>query len=594
VKIYPASGTCGEMEKHHHIVAVDRSQMGFGENTATISVTSNGGSETIHVRAIRLVPGCNDAPEAPRTPSPSNLATGLSTDTDIAWDGGDSQCSQLTARYDIYFGATSPPPFDHTDTLKVWDPGPLNTNTIYYWRVVAKDANGRTTSPEWQFRTVCDLGPSSVTLVSPANNAINVSVIDDLSWRGGDSRCAGLTATYDLYFGTSSPPPFHHSTTIKYWDAGILSKSTTYYWRVVARDDNGSDSSPEWTFTTVAQPCTTPPSNVSLQSPAQGATDVPLDQDLSWTGGNSQCEGQTATYDVYFGTTTPPPLHHNNGSGKTWDPGALAYNTIYYWRIVAKDAGGSVTSSERWFRTPCNLNPGALTLVGPANGSTGVSVDANLLWGGGTSQCPGLTATYDVYFGTTSSPPFDHNNGSTKNWDPGTLVRKHQVLLEDCREGREWRNIGPGVELHHGGGGVHRAAGHGVVVITGRRRDRPCRSTLIFRGRVGNSQLHRTHRHLRRVFRPQPRRLRKSAIAAPRNRGIRASCFRSRPTTGRSSRRMRMARHHRRCATSPPACSRAPATRNAPTIVSPGQRRDRCVGRWPTSRGAEATAHAPA
>jgi hypothetical protein len=42
-------------------------------------------------------------------------------------------------------------------------------------------------------------------------------------------------------------------------------------------------------------------------------------------------------------------------------------------------------------------------------------------WGGGNNQCPGMTApTYDVYFGTTASPPF-RTNTSLKYWEPGTL-----------------------------------------------------------------------------------------------------------------------------------------------------------------------------
>ena len=423
LKVSPPSGTLDGGEKNSHTVTVDRSLMRYGENLANIGVTSNGGSATIKVIAIRTVPGCSEPPDAPGTPSPAYGATQVADNAVLSWDAGESNCDQLTAKYDVYFGTTTPPPFDHNnDSLKVWNPGALNHNTIYYWRVVARDVNGKTSSPEWTFRTSCDAGPTAVTLVTPPDNATGVSVNEDLTWGGGVSQCAGLTPTYDVYFGTTSPAPFHHNATIKYWDPGVLAKGTAYYWRIVAKDANGTNSSAEHSFTTTAAACVTPPSALTLLAPAAGATDVPLDKDLSWSGGDSQCPGLTATYEVYFGTVSPPPFDHDNGTSKTWDPGLLQNNAIYYWVIAARDANGRTFSSERSFRTPCNLAPAAITLLGPDDGATGLPLNTDLSWGDGFSQCRGLTAHYDVYFGTSSSPPFDHNNGASKFYDPGALL----------------------------------------------------------------------------------------------------------------------------------------------------------------------------
>jgi hypothetical protein len=56
---------------------------------------------------------------------------------------------------------------------------------------------------------------------------------------------------YDVYFGESPDPPLFDSNIVeKALNLERLKKDTTYYWRVVARDDNGSTSSPVWTFTT--------------------------------------------------------------------------------------------------------------------------------------------------------------------------------------------------------------------------------------------------------------------------------------------------------------------------------------------------------
>jgi hypothetical protein len=418
MSVTPATGSCGGMETHSHTVSVDRSLMPFGENLGTISITSNGGNATIHIRAVRLVPGCDLGPTAPVVAYPPSGATNIGSDVEFSWSDGESRCASLTATYDVYFGTTSPPPFDHdNDTLKVWNPGPLASNTIYYWRVVAKDANGETNGGQWSLQTVCNLGPTNVTLLSPADDANDVGVNDGLTWGGGTSGCLGLTSSYDVYFGTVSPPPFHHNTTEKFWTPGGLTRGETYYWKIVAKDDHGTASSPVRSFTTSR--CTLLPLAVALGTPADGATNVPITQSITWAGGASQC-GLTTSFDVYFGTTSPPPLRDNT-TLKYWSPGTMANDKKYYWKIVAKDGNGSTSSVERSFTTVpviCSLAPTAPVLGAPAVDATNVPLDQDLMWSAGNSQCAGLTATYDVYFGTASSPPFDHNNGTAKTWSP--------------------------------------------------------------------------------------------------------------------------------------------------------------------------------
>jgi hypothetical protein len=395
-----------------------------------VAVDANGSTTSAEWTFVTALAPCTTKPSAVTLLSPANAATGISVNANLSWTGGDSQCPGLSATYNVYFGKTSPPPLDHNNGGgKSWDPGTLEYNTPYYWRVVAVDANGSTSSAEWTFRTElapCTSAPSAVTLLAPPNGATGVSINQNLSWTGGDSQCPGLSATYNVYFGKTSPPPLDHNNGGgKSWDPGVLEYNTAYYWRVVAVDPNGSTSSAEWSFVTQLAPCTSDPSPVTLLAPLNGATDVSINQNLSWSGGDSQCPGLNATYNVYFGKTSPPPLDHNNGSGKLWDPGTLEYNTAYYWRIVATDPNGSTSSAEWSFVTelaPCTSDPSAVTLLAPPNGATGVSINQNLSWTGGDSQCPGLTTTYNVYFGTTSPPPLHHNNGTSKTWDPGTLA----------------------------------------------------------------------------------------------------------------------------------------------------------------------------
>ena len=59
---------------------------------------------------------------------------------------------------------------------------------------------------------------------------------------------------------------------------------------------------------------------------------------------------------------------------------------------------------------------GAVTLSAPANGATGVSVTTMLSW-----SAASMATSYDVYFGTSATPPFAVNMSGT-SYSPGTLV----------------------------------------------------------------------------------------------------------------------------------------------------------------------------
>src|SRR6185503_16731764 len=145
-------------------------------------------------------------------------------------------------------------------------------------------------------------------------------------------------------------------------------------WSIVVRADNDLST------------CSAPPTPPWNPTPGIGATGVPIGADLVWNDGASRCPGLTATYDIYFGSTSPPPFHHDNGSSKSWDPGTLAAGATYYWRVVAKDANGSTTGAEWSFTTSgasCTAGPGAVALVAPSNGATSVSISQDLSWGSG-------------------------------------------------------------------------------------------------------------------------------------------------------------------------------------------------------------------
>jgi len=91
--------------------------------------------------------------------------------------------------------------------------------------------------------------------------------------------------------------------------------------------------------------CSAPQEMVSSPTPADGATDVDENADLSWSVATD-----ATSYDVYFGTTVNPPIVAKVLS-ESYDPGSLSLGTTYYWRIDAVIDCGVITGTEWIFNT---------------------------------------------------------------------------------------------------------------------------------------------------------------------------------------------------------------------------------------------------
>lgn len=94
--------------------------------------------------------------------------------------------------------------------------------------------------------------PSAPSNISPSNAATGVDTIVILSWTGSSDPDAGDSVVYDIYLGTTSPPSFYKSGhTSTSYTTPALEPLTTYYWKIVARDNhNAAADGPTWRFTT--------------------------------------------------------------------------------------------------------------------------------------------------------------------------------------------------------------------------------------------------------------------------------------------------------------------------------------------------------
>lgn len=234
---------------------------------------------------------------------------------------------------------------------------------------------GRFRKPQYQpFNSGANVAIARITLPapatpsgpSPANGATGVG--------GGFSTGTGLSwapsadATYyDVYFGTTNPPPLVSvQQGITSWAyPADLAYSTTYYWKIRAYNIDLDAFGPVWSFATTPP---TPPAKPSNPLPENAGINYPRNTVLSW-----DATPGALTYDVYFGLASGSlSLVSTAQAGHTYDPpGDLSYLTAYYWKVIANNAVGS-TSGDVWgFQTaiepPPPLAPPLSVLV---NGST--------------------------------------------------------------------------------------------------------------------------------------------------------------------------------------------------------------------------------
>jgi hypothetical protein len=133
-----------------------------------------------------------------------------------------------------------------------YQPGPLELETVYYWRVDEFDTAETYKGDVWSFTT-----PGAVGNPQPAHNATDVPLNTILSWTPAVSA-----ASHELYFGTNkeavrnadtSAPEYKGSIELdaENYDPGLLDAESAYYWRVDEVDSQGNVSKgPIWLFTT--------------------------------------------------------------------------------------------------------------------------------------------------------------------------------------------------------------------------------------------------------------------------------------------------------------------------------------------------------
>jgi fibronectin type 3 domain-containing protein len=283
-----------------------------------------------------------------------------------------------------------------TDTSFTIPGSTLNNNQAYYWRVLAANTNGASAfSSAWSFTTIPTI-PAQVTLQSPSNGAVTQPLNATLSWNG-----VATASSYRIQISTAvnfstlvMDSSGHTGTSIQ---ATGLQYATIYYWRVLA--SNGAGNGPyssSWIFTTLIAAPAVP----SLALPADAAVDQPTSVRFVWNAAaRATAYDLAVSTDAAFATTFTNPVDIADTS---FTVNGLAQSTTYYWRVTAKNSGGTAASSTRHFTT-AGSPPAQAVLSSPSNGAANIPLDGQVLSWTGVANATSyrLQVSTDALFNTS-------------------------------------------------------------------------------------------------------------------------------------------------------------------------------------------------
>ncbi len=207
-------------------------------------------------------------------------------------------------------------------------PDGLVPGTTYYWRIDEvndTEPNSPWRGDVWSF----SIPPKTAYNPDPADAAESVDLNAELSWTQGFG-----SKLHTVYFGDnfddvdSASVGFPQGAAT--YSPGQLEPEKIYYWRVDEFDAVTTHKGDVWGFAT--------PGAVGNPQPSNGATDVQMNAKLNWTAADN-----AASHELYFGTdkdavnsataTSPEYVGARALGSESYDPGKLAWDSAYYWRV---------------------------------------------------------------------------------------------------------------------------------------------------------------------------------------------------------------------------------------------------------------------
>ena len=277
--------------------------------------------------------------------------------------------------------------------------------------------------------------PSCASNFNILNGASNQPTNTTISWSAG----SGSPTSYDVYFGTDLNPSLVSNNQLgTTYNPGVLTPSTTYYYKVIPSNSTGDATDCETRSFSVVSPATGIlmsngsvdacsgnfyDSGANLSNYSNGESFV-LTINPSTSSSAVQVDFSTfvladgdeltvydgtdinaASLGVFTSSNVPNILTATNIDG------ALTFSF----------ASDNILNAAGWEAeiscVPLSLVPGCATSLSPVANATAVDINSNISW----SPTTGDPSSYDVFFGTIPNPPFAATSAVT-SYEPGELL----------------------------------------------------------------------------------------------------------------------------------------------------------------------------
>lgn len=118
------------------------------EDRYQVFVRHGVGAEEVYMGEVYVGNSVELPPTVAGEPYPADAEEGVRTELTLGWDEGEH-----VQTHTIYLGLSSPPDSVASQASATYNPGELEPNTTYYWRIDGVNAFGRADGTEWSFTT---------------------------------------------------------------------------------------------------------------------------------------------------------------------------------------------------------------------------------------------------------------------------------------------------------------------------------------------------------------------------------------------------------------------------------------------------------